>query len=638
MQVSNRVISILLFCSFIVYEVPKGIAQTTDTLRNVIISDHTTNYKNSKTQEFSPGLKVRAIDSNTLAQYKMQSMADLLSRELPVYVKSYGVNGLSTISFRGASAAQSAVYWNGVPIQNAALGVADISTLPVFFMDQVQIVYGSSAALWGSGNVGGALMLESDPVAFSPHSLAISVALGMGSFGQYTGGVEASVANKHWYMSVKVLGQNVQNDFPYTDANGNTQHMPNSQMGNDGAELRLGYKTDNAGVFSFTAWYQQYDREIPPALFEPGSDKVDNDRSLRLLLDWDHHHGANAMYVKFSMMKDDNSYNDSELDIHASATVYQYYGEAGWRKNFKKFGQLLIFVPFQTAWMQTDSGLKYQNKVAVASAYEVKSYHQKLNAAVNARYEICNGNGVLLPGTDLSFKLTNYLLFRGNAQYTYRLPTLNELYYVPGGNQNLLPEAGWNKDAGYSFHVTAGRFMLISDGALYDRWIHNWIIWLGGAIWTPHNIAEVHSHGVETENRIEYTVGQWKGFIDLATQYGRSVTEASNIPNDGSIGKQVPYTPRYSGNVKGGISYRKLTIGYFETYTGYRFTTNDNSGNALAPYTTGNIYLMYHFIFGVHDVQCNAQCNNIFNTPYQVVAQRPMPGINWQAGLRFRVL
>ena len=50
---------------------------------------------------------------------------------------------------------------------------------------------------------------------------------------------------------------------------------------------------------------------------------------------------------------------------------------------------------------------------------------------------------------------------------SYRAPTLNERYWVPGGNPALLPEAGWGSEAGLrhqmlrcaerlSFHVLAG--------------------------------------------------------------------------------------------------------------------------------------------------------------------------------------
>jgi outer membrane cobalamin receptor len=120
-------------------------------------------YKQKSSDErinsFITGQNTQKIDSITLQQYNLQNVATLISQQLPVFVKSYSFNGLATLHFRGASAAQSQVLWNGVPIQNAALGMADISTVPVLFMSKVNVIYGSSGALLGSGNVGGALML-----------------------------------------------------------------------------------------------------------------------------------------------------------------------------------------------------------------------------------------------------------------------------------------------------------------------------------------------------------------------------------------------------------------------------------------------------------------------------------------------
>ena len=65
--------------------------------------------------------------------------------------------------------------------------------------------------------------------------------------------------------------------------------------------------------------------------------------------------------------------------------------------------------------------------------------------------------------------------------------------------------------------------------------------------------------------------------------------------------------------------------------TGYRFTTTDES-SYLQPYQTGNVQLMYSLPVHGRQWQFTAQCNNIWNEQYQVVASRPMPGVNWLAG------
>ena len=600
----------------------------------------------TRVNDFSPGQKVKVIDSVTLQQYQLQNIANLLAQQEPVFVKSYGFNALATLSFRGASAAQSAVLWNGVPIQNAALGVADVSMLPVFAANKVDIVYGGSAALLGSGNVGGALLLENDAPVFTDNNNHVSIYLGGGSFSQLVGGFTGSTSNKRWYFSASGYGQSGIDNFRYVTAQGAHTRMPNDTMHNATGMVRAAYKIADNNVVMLTAWYQKNGRDIPPALFEPYSDKKQKDESIRLLADWSKQTKNTTWYAKSSFIRDDVDYSDNAILLHTNNIAYQYYQEIGWKRQFHQYGQLLLFTPLQVSWLNiADSNkTKQQDKLALVLAYDYKLFDDRLDIAVNARGEKILATGdtttqqnVLLPGGDASFALTDWLVLRANVQRTYRTPTLNELYYNPGGNAGLKPEQGWSEDAGYTVKATFNKFTIYHDLSVFNRDIHDWIIWLGGAIWTPHNIAEVHSRGVETENNITYSVGKWKLHLGVNTGYVLSTTVASYIYNDGSTGKQIPYTPRYNGQLNVGFTYLHFSFNYNHTYTGYRFTTTDES-SWLAPYQTGNIQLMYSPVIRKHAWQFTAQCNNIWNEQYQVVAFRPMPGINWLVGFKVVML
>ena len=583
---------------------------------------------------FSPGQKVKAIDSATLQQYQLQNLGSLLTQQVPVFVKSYGFNGLATLNFRGSSAAQSAVLWNGVPIQNAALGIADVSILPVLFMSRVNIVYGGSAAMWGSGNVGGALLLESETPVFDTGKRALSFSGGAGSFGQYLGGLAGSISGKRWYFSANVFAQTAQNSFPYTDNHGLRQDMPNSRLQGNAAQVQAAYKIHTGNVISLSAWYQQYDRHIPPALFEAYSDKKQTDGSMRVLAAWDRKTAKNAWYAKSSVIRDEIAYTDTAIRIKTDNIVYQYYQEIGWKKRFHEYGQVLLFMPLQISWLQNPAtDTERQNKVALAGAYDVRIFDQRLDMAVNAREEVIDAKSVFLPGGDASFALNRWLSVRVNVQKTYRVPTLNELYYFPGGNTGLRPEQGWSEDAGYTARGKTGRFSIYHDLSVFTRDIHDWIYWVGGAIWTPHNIAEVRSRGVETENYATYTLGKWTFHLGINTAYVLATTVSSYVQNDGSIGRQIPYAPRYNGQANVGFTFRKLSFNYNHTYTGYRFTTVDESEYIL-PYQTGNVQLMYNTLIKSHVLQFTGQSNNIWNEQYQVVAFRPMPGRNWLLGFK----
>src|SRR4051794_65889 len=77
------------------------------------------------------------FDSGQLALYKSQSVGALLAQQSTAFIRNYGINGLTTLSIRGASSAQTAVRWNGVPIQNGATGICDLSLFPVAMIDNL---------------------------------------------------------------------------------------------------------------------------------------------------------------------------------------------------------------------------------------------------------------------------------------------------------------------------------------------------------------------------------------------------------------------------------------------------------------------------------------------------------------------
>lgn len=616
-------------------------------LKEATVTGEQGSNKDVKVKGFAPGQRLTSIDTVTLQQYRMQSIGSLLTQQVPVFVKSYGFNGLATLSFRGASAAQSAVLWNGVPIQNAALGIADVSILPVMFMSNVSIIYGGSSALYGSGNVGGALLLSDGNAVFEKRR-SLSVSGSAGSFGQYAGGAEAMAANSKWNISAKILLQSANNDFRFTNNAGSRQSISNSRLMGQAAQLRVAHLVKNVGVFQLWAWWQQYSREIPPALFESNSYKQQVDGSLKLLLGWAGNATKNGQwYARSSFIQDEISYADQAVQLNSSARTYQYFHEVGWQKAVGKNSKLLLFSPLQLSWIESEatSGKKQQNKIALGGAYDIKLLDRKLDIALNGRIESVdstggvagNGSRFLLPGINGSYLLTSWLRLRANVQRTYRLPTLNELYYYPGGNAQLKPEYGWSEDAGYTATFAYRKIKVFHDVSVFNRNIHDWIIWLGGAIWTPHNIAEVHSRGVETENRLEYTLANWQLHLKVNTAYVLSNTVSSYIYNDGSVGRQIPYAPRYNGQLNVGFTYKRLYFNYNHTYTGYRFTVADESAY-LRPYHTGNVQLMYNASLRQHAVQLTAQCNNIWGESYNVVFSRPMPGINFLAGLRVDVL
>jgi len=602
-----------------------------DTLSEVSIRNKRNASQDERLNNFAAGQKTTTIDSAVLEQYKMQSVANLLSQHAPVFIKSYGLNGLATLNIRGSSAAQSQVFWNGVPINNAALGMADISLLPVSMIHKLHLVYGSSAALWGSGNIGGALLLESDEAVFGSGT-KYELALGAGSFGQYQAGAKLNLSHKKLFSGTNVFWQSAQNNFRYQNDFGKSVHTENAALSGLALQQQIGFRANERNVFRLIGWYQNYDREIPAATFEPYSEKQRGDASLRLLLDWNRKAGSAHTYIRTAFLKDEMQFDDDTIQLHAQNTSYQGFFEAGWKKRISERHQLLVFMPLQLSWMKPDTITRQQSKYALALAYSYNDLREKLKVSVNLRQEIINELSVFLPGISASYKLTNAFSLRANLQRTFRAPTLNELYFSPGGNASLRPEKGWSGDVGYKWESSLGKFSLLHDLSGYNRIIEDWIIWLGGAIWTPHNLATVHSRGLETENRLTFSTKDWNLHLGLNASWVVATTLESYMPNDGSIGKQIPYTPKYSGQANLGFGYQAFYLNYNHTYTSLRYLNVDETGS-IAAYQTSNVQFSYLLKLKTQTISFSGQVNNIFNAQYQVVNARPMPGVNWLVGV-----
>lgn len=649
--------------------------QWQDTLREVeirhdVIKDTAADQRNN----FAAGQKKTKIEKVYKDLYETQSLANLLAQQSSVFVKSYGVNSMATLSLRGASAAQSSVLWNGVPILNPALGVADLSILRTGLFQDVSLQYGSSSALFGSGNVGGALMLDDGQAGFYDQK-KINLILGYGSYGQRDGSVRAMFQNAKVRIGFNSFYQKATNDFSYTDTKGQDQKLRNASLEGAGGLFTIDYNLNKKGDLKrekvyLKIWLQQYDRAIPAALFEQFSVKRQKDNSLRTLLGWERRNRRTTWYAKGAYSREYLHYQDSLVSLDNENIVQQYYQELGWKYTLQNpdkanpSGQhlLMVYAPLQYAVAsgQNISSRESQFRPALVAAYRFAGLHNKLLLNAALRQEWVNGSAApLLPGMGGSWQVVDKesasrnsvikLQLSANLQRTYRIPTLNELYYFPGGNINLKPEQGWSEDGGYSFVygvdrlpeptrtkvLSTHRFVFTHEVSLFNRNIRDWIYWLGGSIWTPYNIAGVHSRGMETNNKIEVIVGQLKLHAGMNYTYVLSTTESSYLPGDGSVGKQIPYTPRY--NIQGNLGLQwmnRLFLNYNQTYTGYRFVTTDES-QYLEPYAAANIQASYS-IYGTHKfVTLSALVQNVFDARYEVVNGRPMPGRNFLLQAKF---
>jgi iron complex outermembrane receptor protein len=93
---------------------------------------------------------------------RFEDAATLLSRLTGVRILQYGgLGSYATVSIRGSSANQVRLFLDGVPLNNAYLGIASVADLPLGDLHRIEIYRGFSPPHLGSSAIGGAINLVS---------------------------------------------------------------------------------------------------------------------------------------------------------------------------------------------------------------------------------------------------------------------------------------------------------------------------------------------------------------------------------------------------------------------------------------------------------------------------------------------
>ena len=141
-------------------------------LDEVVLSD-------TKFLHFSKGVKVRVI-SDSVQQKTASSLTDLLRANSTIYFKENGYGMVSSASFRGTNAQQTAVVWNGITINSQLTGQTDFNTIIPENYDHVVVRSGGGSVQYGSGAIGGSILLN-DSFRFN-EDWKSKFSLGYGSF------------------------------------------------------------------------------------------------------------------------------------------------------------------------------------------------------------------------------------------------------------------------------------------------------------------------------------------------------------------------------------------------------------------------------------------------------------------------
>ncbi len=654
------------------------------------------------------GVQKTTFDSIALKENIALSMADVLTFNSSVFVKSAGRATLSTVAFRGTSPSHTNVSWNGMRINSPMLGMTDFSTIPSFFVDKATLLHGTSSVNESGGGLGGAVSLATAPELNK--GFGVTYVQGVGSYKTFDEFLKLSYSNRHWAFTTRAVYSSSANDYTYInhDKKENIYDDDHNIIGqyHPKEKNRLGsfkdfhilqeiyYDTKKGDRFLLNAWYTASNREIPMLTTdyaeERGIENRQRENTFRGVIGWRHARSTWNLDVRGGYIHTWMGYDYSRemtQDVWSTMTrsrslVNTFYGNV-----------LANYYPTDR-WLFTTSLTANHNdvnstdrQISTGSGTPVDiGYHKKrleTSGSMTARWQPMDGVGLSavvreetygtkatspIPAFFADWKAINTynyktlygLTLKASASRNYRYPSLNDLYFMPGGNPDLRNEKGWTYDCGFDFEVSQNRLFEAGFSATwFDSHIDDWIIWLPTikGFFSPRNVKSVHAYGIELKGNASLTPWQdWKFAANLSYSWTPSINVGEKMSEaDKSIGKQLPYIPLHSLSGTLRAEWKSWGLIYKIFFYSRRYTMTSNASTLtgdLPAYSISNLTLEKTLKFTSNRIeqqhsaedaspkpaptlQFKLALNNLFNADYLSVLSRPMPGTNFEFFVSF---
>ena len=602
-------------------------------------------------ERFAVGSRRLELDSAVLAQYRGANLAEVLQARTPLVLKSYGPGQLATIALRGTSAQHTAVLWNGLNIMLPTLGQNDFALLPVGASTQVAVQPGPAAALYGSGAVGGAVLLTTDP-DWRPGARG-SVQADAGSFGLVGGSLEARTATPAVAVRVAASYREARNNYPYVlrEARGAVRHtLRNAALRHQWSlSPDVAWRVGSAGELTAAAWLTDVDREIQSGVSVAGSQARERDQSRRLVLGYRHVGARRQWAVRGAWFEDILNYRDggapSNSRVRTTQAQAEHTAALGARGSLRLGLEAQRFAALVSGY---GPEIVAENRGA---AFALLRYDPRpaLRLSANLRQSVLPaGLAPLTPTFGLEWDLrapavdslapAHGVTLKASAARSYRAPTLNERYWLPGGNPALRPESGLGYEAGLR-HRLALRpgTVLETELTAFRQDVADWVQWLPGTgtgIWSPRNLRQVRSQGVEASSALRLRRGRYAGSAQLAYHITDTRKTQGTAADSDPVGVQLAFVPLHQASFGTDHRWRSWLVSGTFVFTSFRYT--NASGDDFLPATGlvgATLGRTLHGPAGT-SVLVLVQAANLLNQAYDSYPGRPAPPRTLGASLR----
>lgn len=582
-------------------------------LDEVIISDR-------QLKIYATGQKQTSLNDSVLSR-NLSSLTDVLNFNTPIYFNQNGYGMVSSPSFRGTTAQQTAVIWNGININSQFNGQTDFNTILSNNTSEIVVKSGGGSVVYGTGAIGGSIHLNNQ-LSFKEqqrHFFQSSYA----SFETFDTRYQFQKSTNRVSLSFHLSRNVSENNFPtpYRNLPENT----NASFERNSLQASVSIKLPRRNSITYHLWYAYNFRNFPILRASENPSAYTNE-DFRNMLEWESKFNGFTSHLRIAKLSESFTYNQNtsleRTTTNLAETSIARY-DLGFDKKKWHFNLLLE----GNSTNASGNNLTEDIRTLLATSLLAKrEWNQRLTTEVSVRKEYVNVyDSPLLYAFGAEYHVWKSLQLKTNLSKNFRIPTFNDLFWQGSGNTNLLPETSHQGEIGLLFQQQKWQLgMTYFHQVIRDmiRWIPN-----QNSVWQPINTEQVTAKGIEVEARFQQQIGNVFWQANANYTYTSSKNQAT--------GNQLRYIPFHKANASMCFLWKQWSLDTQALYVGEVFTRSSNNPNF-----TINQYMLQHV--GIHyklktysNIELGIRSYNVWNLDYQSVENLPMPGRSFLVQIQF---
>lgn len=621
------------------------------------------------------------------------SIADALRSGTGLQVKDYGgAGGLKTVNIRSLGSEHTAVFIDGIAIDNAQNMQVDLGRFPVDGLASVEVFNGHRSMVLQSAReyaaAGSVYLNPATPVFSGGRRIRFTGRVRGGSMGTVSPSFKADFqAGKSSFISMGAEFLTSNGKYRYhtkkyiTLPGGGAAGYDTTMTRRGGditsvrAELRAGGNGERS-QWNASAYYYESGRGLPgpvvrSASMLPGEGDRQDDRDIYVQGSYriwgngklrpqglfrgrftrNRSHYNNNPLKNPQAMPVDVTYRQTSGYISASGALElfrwwtvniaadaQYASLDGNPERFARPERLSFWgaaaTDFHWKWGQVSASAVYN---LAADRYD------NTDAGAFSRQDRTRDSF----SPSLQFHLSPFGTGRGPAvdgfiKRTFRMPSFNDLYYTTIGNAALRPETASQYDLGLSWPITAGQILIVPKAEVYHNYVKDKIVALPSSSqfrWTMFNIGRVRTFGSDISVSMQRDIKEVKTSLTTKYSYQKSVDRTDR--GSASFGGQIPYIPLHSGSISASAGWKGWQADVCAVFTGGRWSSSANfSDYHIDRWVTCDASVSKTVAAKSRRIEngnlrFSLNLRNLTNSQYQVVQGYPMPGFNLFAGIEY---